>query len=119
MIELKINQEKEERFKVYREFCAANNAGNELVAAPDEAGFWAFVEAVLLLASELGVVPRPAQLAAMFLLVCSSQTNHSTLIQLATGAGKSLMLGLLAQYLNKTTGKKVIVLVPTPFLQLY
>ena len=118
MIELKINQEKEERFKVYREFCAANNAANELAAAPDEVGFWAFVEAVLPLASELGVVPRPAQLAAMFLMICS-QTHHSTLIQLATGAGKSLMLGLLAQYLNMTTGKKVIVLVPTPFLQLY
>ena len=99
---------------LYLEFCAVNS---ELI--PNEAGFWAFVEAVLPLASELGVVPRPAQLAAMFLLVCSSQTHHSTLIQLATGAGKSLMLGLLAQYLNKTTGKKVIVLVPTPFLQLY
>jgi superfamily II DNA or RNA helicase len=41
------------------------------------------------------------------------------LIQLATGAGKSLMLGILAQYLNQTTGKKVIVVVPTSFLHAY
>ncbi|MFS8159282.1 MAG: DEAD/DEAH box helicase family protein [Candidatus Roizmanbacteria bacterium] len=44
---------------------------------------------------------------------------HTTLIQLATGFGKSLMLALLANYLNQTTGKKVIVVVPTDFLHLY
>jgi len=44
---------------------------------------------------------------------------HTTLIQLATGFGKSLMLALLAKYLNKTTGKKVIVVVPTSFLHAY
>jgi superfamily II DNA or RNA helicase len=38
---------------------------------------------------------------------------------LATGFGKSFLLGLLAEHLNTTTGKKVLVVVPTPFLQLY
>jgi hypothetical protein len=41
------------------------------------------------------------------------------LIQLATGFGKSMLLGILTCYLNKTTGKKIIVVVPTSFLQLY
>jgi len=45
--------------------------------------------------------------------------EHTTLIQLATGFGKSLILALLATHLNQTTGKKVIVVVPTPFLHLY
>lgn len=45
--------------------------------------------------------------------------NHTTLIQLATGFGKSLILALLAVHLHQTTGKKVIVVVPTPFLHLY
>lgn len=40
-------------------------------------------------------------------------------MQLATGFGKSFLLGLLAQHLNIQTGKKVLVVVPTPFLQLY
>jgi ERCC4-related helicase len=45
--------------------------------------------------------------------------HHTTLIQLATGFGKSLMLALLAKYINKTTGKKVIILVPSDFLHAY
>lgn len=45
--------------------------------------------------------------------------KHTTLIQLATGFGKSFMLALAAEYLNKTTRKKVIIVVPTPFLHLY
>jgi superfamily II DNA or RNA helicase len=40
------------------------------------------------------IVPRPEQLAVMYLLLTS---NHQrTLIQLVTGFGKSLMFGLLA-----------------------
>ena len=30
-----------------------------------------------------------------------------------------MLLGILAMYLNKTTGKKVLVVVPTAFLHLY
>lgn len=30
-----------------------------------------------------------------------------------------MLLGILACYLKKTTGKKIIVVVPTPFLHLY
>jgi ERCC4-related helicase len=38
---------------------------------------------------------------------------------LATGLGKSMMLGILAEYFNKTHQKKVLVVVPTAFLHLY
>jgi superfamily II DNA or RNA helicase len=41
------------------------------------------------------------------------------LIQLATGFGKSLVLGILAKFMNKTTGKKVLVVVPSAFLHAY
>lgn len=37
---------------------------------------------------------RPDQLGLMYLLISSNK--HCTLIQLATGAGKSLMLGVIA-----------------------
>lgn len=40
-------------------------------------------------------------------------------MQLATGFGKSLLLGVIAEHINITTGKKVFVVVPTSFLQLY
>ena len=45
--------------------------------------------------------------------------THTTLIQLATGFGKSLMLAILAQYWSTTTRKKIIVLVPSAFLHAY
>jgi ERCC4-related helicase len=51
-------------------------------------------------------------------LLLKSQ-SHTTLVQLATGFGKSLMLALLGKYFNKTTGKKVIILVPSVFLHAY
>lgn len=60
---------------------------------------------------------KPEQLVVMGLLLHSQE--HTTLIQLATGFGKSLILALLAQQVHATTGKKVIVVVPTPFLHLY
>ena len=41
------------------------------------------------------------------------------MIQLATGFGKSLMLALIAQYLNVAMNKKVIILVPSEFLHAY
>jgi superfamily II DNA or RNA helicase len=53
----------------------------------------------------------------MFLLITSPK--HSTLIQLATGFGKSLMLALMAQWINMFRDKKVIVVVPSAFLHAY
>lgn len=57
------------------------------------------------------------QLMVSGLLLLSAR--QTTLVQLATGFGKSMLLGILAMYLNKTTGKKVLVVVPTTFLHLY
>jgi len=53
----------------------------------------------------------------MFLLLTSKK--HATLVQLATGFGKSLMLALMAKYINTFQGKKVIIAVPSAFLHAY
>ena len=45
--------------------------------------------------------------------------KHTTLFQAATGTGKSLIFGVTGIYIHKTTGKKVIILVPTEFLHAY
>jgi Rad3-related DNA helicase len=66
------------------------------------------------IATEIKVVPRPAQLAIIFLLLTSIATR--SLIQLVTGFGKSLMLGLMARYLNLIHNKKVVVVVPNEVL---
>lgn len=60
------------------------------------------------------IVPRAEQLAVMYLLLTSQ--HQRTLIQLVTGFGKSLMFGLLAQYINKAFGSKVVVVVPNEVL---
>jgi Rad3-related DNA helicase len=60
------------------------------------------------------VVPRPKQLAAMYLMLTSA--NQRTLMQLPTGTGKSLMFGLMSRYVNKIYGKKVVVAVPNEVL---
>lgn len=49
----------------------------------------------------------------------TNSNYHTTLAQLSTGFGKSLILAILAQYINRKTGKKVLVVVPNTFLQLY
>ena len=53
----------------------------------------------------------------MGLLLTSNK--HTTLLKSATGTGKSLILGILSMFIFNKTGKKVIVLVPTEFLQAY
>jgi superfamily II DNA or RNA helicase len=53
----------------------------------------------------------------MFLVLTSP--NQTTLIQLATGFGKSLMLALMAQWINTFQNKKVIIVVPSAFLHAY
>lgn len=57
------------------------------------------------------------QLVIMNLLLTSKK--HTTLVQLATGFGKSLMLALMAKYVNTFLGKKVIIAVPSAFLHAY
>lgn len=69
------------------------------------------------IAKTIGKKLKPEQLIVKGLFLNSQK--HTSLIQLATGFGKSLSLAILAQYLNRTTKKKIIVIVPTPFLQLY
>jgi ERCC4-related helicase len=75
------------------------------------------VEEMQELANTIGKRLKPDQLVVMGLLLKSQ--SHTTLVQLSTGFGKSLMLALLGKYLNKTTGKKVIILVPSAFLHAY
>lgn len=62
------------------------------------------------------IVPRAGQVVTMYLLLNS--TKKLTLIELATGTGKSIMLALIAQYLNIIHNKKVLVLVPSVVLEL-
>jgi superfamily II DNA or RNA helicase len=50
----------------------------------------------------------------MYLLLTSQ--HQRTLVQLVTGFGKSLMFGLMAQYLNQTYNTKVVVVVPNETL---
>ena len=57
---------------------------------------------------------RPEQLIAMHLMLTSAHVR--TLMQLPTGTGKSLMLGLMARYLNLICGLKVAVVVPNDVL---
>jgi hypothetical protein len=68
------------------------------------------------LAAELTtpIAPRAEQIITMYLLLNSDK--HKTLIQLATGFGKSFMLGLMARYLNLFHNKKVTVVVPNEVL---
>lgn len=53
----------------------------------------------------------------MYLLLTSNK--HTTLVQLATGFGKSLMFALMAKYINTFLGKKIIIAVPSAFLHAY
>ena len=50
----------------------------------------------------------------MGLLMISQK--EKTLLQLATGSGKSSIFGILAKLLNLKTKKKVVVVVPTDTL---
>lgn len=77
----------------------------------------AFEKDLQRIAATISKTLRPEQLVTLGLLLLSQK--HTTLVQLATGEGKSMMLAILAQYLNITTGKKVIVLVPSAFLHAY
>jgi len=60
---------------------------------------------------------RDEQFVIMFLFLTSNK--QSTLVQLATGFGKSLMLALIAQWINTFQNKKVIIVVPSAFLHAY
>jgi len=92
--------------------------------APNDKDFMNFVEQISAIAAELPVpiikgaptpiIPRPDQLAIMFLLITS--TKARSIIQLATGFGKSLMFGLMSRYLNIFHGKKMAVVVPNEVL---
>jgi hypothetical protein len=53
-----------------------------------------FTEELQKIADTIGKTLRPEQLVTLGLLLLSQK--HTALIQLATGAGKSLMLGVLA-----------------------
>ena len=68
----------------------------------------------MIIAAEILVAPRAAQLVVMFLLLTS--TKSRTLIQLVTAFGKSMMFGLMARYLNLFYGKKMVVVVPNEVL---
>jgi len=52
----------------------------------------------------------------MYLLLGGMNAFSTTLLQLATGTGKSLMFGLLARYLNYFHNKKMVVVVPNEVL---
>jgi superfamily II DNA or RNA helicase len=52
----------------------------------------------------------------MYLLLGGMNVFSTTLLQLATGTGKSLIFGLLARYLNLFHGKKMVVVVPNEVL---
>ena len=103
-------KERNDFIKALQQFDEANNDAWELEADK-------FVEEMQELANTIGKQLKPDQLVVMGLLLKSQ--HHTTLTQLATGFGKSLMLALLAKYINKTTGKKVIILVPSTFLHAY
>ena len=110
MVQKQILKERDNFLKTLQQFDEANNDAWELEADK-------FVEEMQELSGTIGKQLRPEQLVIMGLLLKSQQ--HATLVQLATGFGKSLILALLANYLNKTTGKKVIILVPSAFLHAY
>jgi superfamily II DNA or RNA helicase len=80
----------------------------------DDQGFAIFVEQITEISAEVKVVPMPEQLAAMYVLLTS--THKRTLMQRPTGTGKSLILGLMARYLNIIFGIKVAVVVPNEVL---
>jgi len=103
-------KERNDFIKALQQFDEANNDAWELEADK-------FVEEMQELANTIGKQLKPDQLVVMGLLLKSQ--HHTILTQLATGFGKSLMLALLAKYINKTTGKKVIILVPSTFLHAY
>ena len=75
-----------------------------------------FIKTIKQIAFNVGKKLRLEQLVSMALILYSK--HHTTLIQLATGFGKSLMLSIIAKYLHQTTGKKVLVLVPSEVLKL-
>jgi superfamily II DNA or RNA helicase len=52
----------------------------------------------------------------MFLLLDGMNAFNTTLLQLSTGTGKSLMFGLMSCYLNKFHNKKMAVVVPSEVL---
>jgi superfamily II DNA or RNA helicase len=56
----------------------------------------------------------------MYLMLDSVRGFGTTLLQLPTGTGKSIMFGLMARYINKhlkdELGGKVVVVVPTEVL---
>jgi len=60
------------------------------------------------------VIPRPEQLIAMHLMLIS--THKTTLMQLPTGTGKSLLFGLMSRYLNIIYENKTVVAVPNEVL---
>ena len=86
-------------------------------ATPNDDVFFDFVEQVNTVAAEIKVILRAEQLAVMFLL--TDPEKHTNLLELSTGSGKSMMLGILAVHLNNTTEKKVIVVVPSKVLSAY
>ena len=110
MVQEQALKERNDFLKALQQFDEANNVAWELEADR-------FVEEMQELAGIVDKKFRPDQLVVMGLLLKSQ--HHTTLTQLATGFGKSLMLALLAKYINKTTGKKVIILVPSAFLHAY
>ena len=69
------------------------------------------------IASKIKVKLRPEQLVTIGLMLTTQK--HTTLFQAATGTGKSLIFGVTGVYIHKTTGKKVMILVPTEFLHAY
>jgi superfamily II DNA or RNA helicase len=93
---------------VYQDFCAVN------ASVVDEQAFFRFVQQMTAIAAEVRVVPRPEQLVAMFSMLHSQYER--TLMQLPTGSGKSLMLGLMARYLNVSSAIKAVVVVPNEVL---
>jgi superfamily II DNA or RNA helicase len=110
LVQEQASKERNNFLKALQQFDEANNAAWELEAEN-------FVTEMQESASTIGKQLRPDQLVVMGLLLKSQ--HHTTLVQLATGFGKSLMLALLAKYLNKITGKKVIVVIPSAFLHAY
>jgi superfamily II DNA or RNA helicase len=82
----------------------------------NEEEFLAFFNTINEIAQQLpvSVKLRPEQIGSMYAILNSGYKR--TFMQLPTGAGKSLMFGLMARYTNSRRGVKVVVVVPNKVL---
>jgi superfamily II DNA or RNA helicase len=86
------------------------------MSPPTESNFLRFCEGITDVAQQLSnpITPREEQLVVIYQLFTSKK--QLTLIELATGFGKSLMLSLLARCLDLSCSNKIVVVVPNEAL---